>query len=101
MANRAGKGASFERDLCKRLSLWWTDGERDDVFWRTSQSGGRATSRTKKGKKTKNSYGDICAVDPIGQPLLDLITFEVKRGYNKDSFTDLLDKPKSSIYMKW
>ncbi len=101
------KGSSYEREVCKRLSLWWTQDEdppRDDVFWRTSQSGGRATSRAKKGSKTKNSHGDVCAIDPVGQPLLDLITIEVKRGYSSSSIQDLLDKgPKAAkqTYEKW
>lgn len=85
------KGSQFERDLCRKLSLWWTNGERDDVFWRTSSSGGRSTIRSKKGKKTFGQYGDIQATDPIGQPLLDLLTIEAKRGYNKATPWDLLD----------
>jgi len=86
------KGGQFERDICRELSMWWTDGERDDVFWRTSQSGGRATTRRKKGKKTFGQYGDVQATDPIGQPLIDLCTIELKKGYNKASCGDLLDK---------
>lgn len=78
-----GKGSQFERDLCRQLSLWWTNGSRDDVFWRSAQSGGRATFRAKKGKQTFGSYGDIAATDPIGRPLLDLMTIEAKKGYGK------------------
>ena len=39
---KAYKGSEFEREMCKCLSLWWTDSKRDDVFWRSAQSGGRA-----------------------------------------------------------
>ena len=85
------KGSSFERKICKLLSKWWTDGERDDVFWRSSQSGGRATQRAKSGKKTFGSYGDIAAVDPIGQPLMQLFTIELKRGKHFGDPDDLLD----------
>jgi hypothetical protein len=101
------KGGSYEREICKRLSLWWTqdlEEPRDDIFWRTSQSGGRATTRSKKGKKTCNSAGDICAIDNIGQPFLDVFVLEVKRGYSKNTLMDLLDKSSSSatqIYEKW
>ncbi len=101
------KGNAFEREVCRKLSLWWTqdekDGPRSDIFWRTSNSGGRATCRTKKGQQTKNSHGDICALDPIGQPLIDLITFEVKRGYSRDTIADILDKPAKSRtrYEEW
>jgi len=77
---RANKGSKFEREISKRLSLWWTYGERDDVFWRSSQSGGRATQRAKFGKKTHGSYGDIAALDPIGEPLMKFATIELKCG---------------------
>lgn len=94
------KGSAYEREICRQLSLWWTqdlEEPRDDLFWRTSNSGGRATARGKKNKTTKGQYGDVCATDPIGQPLIDFFTIEIKRGYNKDTIQDLLDKrPKSA-----
>ena len=77
------KGGSFEREVSKSLSLWWTKGESDAVFWRTSNSGGRATVRSYKGLKTMGQNGDITATNPIGQPLIDLVSIELKRGYNK------------------
>jgi len=95
------KGASFEREVCKQLSSWWTGGERDDVFWRTPQSGGRATRRAQKGQKTAGHYGDILAVDHVGQPLIDFMTFELKCGYPDDSFADLLDGTAKSQWFKW
>lgn len=85
------KGSAFEREICKALSRWWTDGERDDVFWRSSQSGGRATQRAKKGQSTYGSYGDVAAVDPIGEPLLKVFTIELKRGRSHGCPGDLLD----------
>lgn len=101
---KAAKGPQFERWLCEQLSLWWTKDlkePRTDIFWRTSNSGGRATNRGKKGKRTKGQYGDIAAIDPIGQPLLDLLTIEVKRGYNKYTITDLLDRPEKAAKQKY
>lgn len=80
-----GKGEDFERQISKKLSLWWTDGERDDVFWRTSQSGGRATQRAKSALDTAYSYGDLTFIDPIGKPLCDLLVIEAKRGYTNTS----------------
>lgn len=103
----ANKGFPFEREICKILSLWWTQDEdppREDVFWRTAGSGGRATNRHKKGKTTKNADGDICATDPDGQPLIDLIHIEVKRGYNRATVADLLDASehaKEQQYVQW
>lgn len=85
------KGSAFEREICKQLSRWWSHGERDDIFWRSSQSGGRATQRSKKGLRTFGCYGDITAVDPIGQPLLQFVTIELKRGRSHGSPGDLLD----------
>lgn len=95
------KGSNYERDFCKRLSLWWTDGERDDIFWRTGGSGGRATVRQQRGQKTYNQYGDICATDPIGDPLMKVLTFELKRGYTKNNIMDLVDRPKVCVQQKW
>ena len=73
------------------LSLWWSNGTRDDIFWRATQSGGRATQRAKSGKRTFGSYGDIAAVDPIGQPLVQLFTIELKRGRSHGCPNDLFD----------
>jgi hypothetical protein len=88
------KGGQFERDICRKLSLWWTEGKRDDVFWRSASSGAMATSRMRtKGKTTYGQHGDIQAVDPIGAPLLKLCCFELKRGYGKWSPMDVLDAP--------
>ena len=91
MAKGSAKGSAFERKICKKLSLWWTIGERDDIFWRTSGSGARATGRAKQGKSTFGQYGDIQATDPIGQPLLDICSIEIKVGYGKYSLFDVLD----------
>lgn len=86
------KGSGFERELCRELSWWWTHDRLDDVFWRSQASGARATQRTKKGRTTKGQYGDIAATDPIGIPLINIITIEAKRGYSDFSFNELLDK---------
>jgi hypothetical protein len=86
------KGGGFEREMSKAFSSWWTKGERDDVFWRSSNSGGRATVRNRRRKTTFGQYGDMQATDPIGQPLIDLCTIEMKRGYRKSVPGDFLDK---------
>jgi hypothetical protein len=91
---RAKKGSQFERAICKQLSLWWSGNESDDLFWRTAGSGARATVRGRKGKRTRGHCGDICATDKEGEPLVKLITFELKRGYSRFTAADLLDKPK-------
>jgi len=95
----ANKGSPFERLVCRQLTAWWTgDPEADVVFWRTSQSGGRATARKRKGKKTGQAHcGDITALTDDARPLTDLITWELKRGYSRTgaraTITDLMDRP--------
>ena len=90
-SGRSKKGSAFERVVCKQLSLWWSDGTNDSIFWRTSGSGARAKTRSKTGKKTFGQYGDVQATDPIGQPLIDWVTIEIKKGYSKNTFQDLVD----------
>lgn len=55
------KGRKFERTISKKLSIWWSNGERDDLFWRTQGSGARATTRSKRGIKTEGQDGDIAS----------------------------------------
>jgi len=71
------KGASFERQVCKELSLWITDGKRTDCFWRSAMSGGRATVASKKGVDVRQA-GDITAVAPEGTELTDKWFIECK-----------------------
>lgn len=103
--SKSGKGSIFERAVAKKLSLWWTqdmDEPSDAVFWRTSQSGGRATTRRKTGKATVNQAGDICATDPIGMPLMRMFAMELKRGYSKFSPFDAIDRTgKPSVFEQW
>ncbi len=101
-----GKGNSFERQICKQLSLWWSHGKDEDVFWRTASSGAMANVRSKKCKKSFGQYGDVQAINPIGQPLIDLFTIELKRGYSKSTFADLMEpsthtNPKPCQYEKF
>lgn len=72
------KGSQFEREICKKLSLWVSEGKSDDLFWRSAMSGGRATVRAKKGEKTKSGHGDITAVTPEGHLLTDKFVIECK-----------------------
>lgn len=80
------KGGAYEREKCKDLSLWFSkpffDEPRDDIFWRTSASGARATIRMKKDIKTANSCGDVMALHRIGRKLTKICMFELKRGYS-------------------
>jgi hypothetical protein len=98
----ANKGASFERQISTKLSRWWTNGETDAVFWRTSGSGGRATVRGKMGKSTKYSSGDITFTDDVGLPFIDYFLIELKKGY--PSTWDILtfvDSNREQTVQKW
>jgi hypothetical protein len=92
MVNGKNKGNTHERLVASQLSLWWTDGRQDDIFFRSASSGGRATQRAKKGQTTANAAGDLAAMTKEGQEFLDFITVEIKRGYNTISVADLYEK---------
>lgn len=89
--NPKNKGGEYERKVAKILSKWWTNGERDDVIWRSQNSGGRATNRYQKGKSTANAQGDLAYSDEIAKPLFDIVTIEVKRGYPQTNPLDIID----------
>ena len=72
------KGGAFERLVCKQLSLWMSRGLRDDLFWRSAMSGGRATLQHRKGKRNQTQLGDISAIHPQGARLTDLFVIECK-----------------------
>lgn len=91
---KSKKGGKYEKEVCKHLSLWWTDGNRDDIFYSTHGSGNRATIRAKQGLCTENMCGDVCASAEIGFAFTDYFMTEIKRGYtDKLSFIELVDKP--------
>jgi hypothetical protein len=93
------KGSSFEREICKKLSLWVSYGKSDDLFWRSAMSGGRATVRTRKGQKTSSGHGDITAVTPEGNILTD--TFIVECKYYKDLEWSAFIYGKGFIWSTW
>lgn len=76
------KGGSYERRICKALSLWHTRGRRDDVFWRTPMSGGRHTVRKQRGTGALSEVGDICSTDPVSKPFIDAFAVECKSRAN-------------------
>lgn len=87
MVNSKNKGGAWERNFSKQLSLWWSNGESDSIFWRSASSGAMATIRAKQNKDTQGSYGDISAINESGYALINFATFELKVGY---ADTDLL-----------
>lgn len=71
------KGDSFERDRSRALSLWWSDGERDDLFWRNRT---RITSNT---PNKERQLGDLTTVHTDGIPFIETFNVEFKIGYSK------------------
>jgi hypothetical protein len=100
MPNGKQKGASFEREICKKLSLWVSNGEREDCFWRSAMSGGRATVAAKGGKRLSAQAGDITAIDPIGNALTDLFIIECKH-YKSLDFPALIYNSKGVLSKFW
>lgn len=76
-AGSKAKGAAFEREVCKKLSVWITNGKKGDCFWRSAMSGGRATVARKRGRDVRQA-GDITAVAPEGHKLTDHVFIECK-----------------------
>lgn len=98
------KGAVFEREFARKLSLWWTSGVDRDVFWRSPNSGGFTTRLVQRGSDTKEirTAGDIAAVKPEGDSFVRRVCLELKRGYGSgDLFTELRSgKSKLHGFMK-
>src|SRR5262245_60384849 len=91
MPTKRKKGSAFEREVCRLISLWWSDGRYDDLVWRTAGSGARATVRSKKGRRTTGHCGDIGSTHPLIDPFFRVVTVEVKRGYQAVTPHDLID----------
>lgn len=82
LVNSKAKGSSFERIICKQLSLWVSSGTHEDCFWRSAMSGGRATVALKTGKQLRRQAGDITATAPEGEPLTSKFFVECKHVRN-------------------
>jgi hypothetical protein len=72
------KGGAFERYCCKRLSVFVTKGARDDIFWRSAMSGGRATLQLRDDIINRAQSGDMTAIAPEGYDLCNRCLFEYK-----------------------
>jgi hypothetical protein len=76
------KGSQFERAVCKRLSLWLSKGERDDLFWRSAMSGGRATLRLRQDlariQINKAQSGDLTAISREAYDFAEALFIECK-----------------------
>lgn len=92
MATKRTKGGAFERMIATELSLWWSEGKHDDLCWRTSGSGGRATRRGER--RTVNHHGDLGPTSESMMPFFQTFCVELKNGYGQWSPYDALDSIK-------
>ena len=78
------KGGEFERLVCRMFTKWLTGNERPEVLWRSATSGAKATQDAKAGRQSKMG-GDLVAIAPEGQPLIDVFSIECKdrKSYGK------------------
>jgi len=93
------KGATFERYCCRELSKWVTRGKREDIFWRTAMSGGRASIAFKSGTILSAQAGDISAIDPAGMKFVDNFLVDSKHFKNLD--IDALIKRRGNLVNFW
>ena len=95
------KGSAFERDVCKKLSLWISHDEREDIFWRSAMSGGRATVAMRdRNTKLSSQAGDISLVDPLGAEFITRFMIECK--FYKDlQLAVALTKGKGKLIEFW
>lgn len=92
------KGASFERAVCKHLSLWISKGKRDDIYWRSAMSGGRATLA--KGTRGTQA-GDISSIDSMGELLTNAFLIECKHYASLDLLPFVLNLRRGKLYKFW
>jgi len=78
------KGANFEREVCKKLSLWLTFGKHEGVFWRSAMSGGRSTVAARRGVQLGEQAGDLSSVHPAGNAFIGKFVVECKTYKNLD-----------------
>lgn len=94
------KGADYERKVCVDLSKWISGGKRQDLFWRSAMSGGRATLGKRKGIDLAAQAGDITATHIDGHVLTDHYLIECKR-YADLNFGAFLTKGVGPLAQFW
>ena len=78
------KGAGYERDCARALSLWITGGVRDDTIWRSAASGAAATRRVRDGKDAGVHVGDLISVASESDSFFRSFCVECKRPRSLD-----------------
>lgn len=78
MLKPGAKGAAWEREVGRLLSLWLTRGEQPDIFARNVLSGGAFTLATERGKRSARMPGDLMASHPSAFRFLEQFSIECK-----------------------
>lgn len=94
------KGNQFEILISKDISRWLTNNDRDDLFWRSSNSGGRQTVRYKQGIDTHNQAGDITVTHPDGELFISIFCLECKH-YAKAGIWSIITKTRGNTIIGW
>lgn len=94
------KGGNFERLISKKLSEWYSDGKRDDLFYRTQSSGGRFTIRNKQGKMTEGQDGDIGSSSHESSLFSSIFSIECKH-YKELSLWSFITGAKTGLTSFW
>lgn len=90
--NSKDKGNRWERDISRKLSMWWSSGKNPNIFVRSASSGAWRTAHKSEG--VRGQVGDIAAVDQEGQSFTDKVCIEVKFYKEEESilFESILQK---------
>lgn len=92
------KGADFEREIVKKLSLWASSGARQDIFWRSPGSGSRHTA---VGNKDAAAHaGDICATHELGRLFCEHVIVECK-SYKRWDWRGFLLTNRGELHTFW
>lgn len=90
------KGSQFERDVARRLSLWWSEGTDPNCLWRTHSSGGFGTVA-----KVEGQYGDISGINALGMEFSPKLFVVECKNYKEIDFSCGLGRSTSSIILQW
>jgi hypothetical protein len=97
MANGKAKGGSFERDIARCLTKWFSGQDKELYFWRSQSSGGLATIANQA-----HIGGDIVAIKEEGYKLTNKYSIEIKTGYeNTCMFQHLKNIKNFNIEVFW
>lgn len=72
------KGAEWERQVGKQLSLWLTHDKHPDIFTRNVLSGGSFTMAERLQRATMRAPGDLMAASPLAFDFLRMFSVECK-----------------------